>query len=345
MEKSLFFVGNYNLSTDSEGIYGVTLDEMTGELEIVSTCDECENPSYLAIRNHILCVANELGDTAYLTAYTIHSDGSMTLLDKIVVPGAGACYIALWKDGTHISGANYTTGNVFTCSLDSNGKFKQVMANYQNEGKGKDEIRQDAPHMHSITSDINGEYWLAADLGTDDIFYYKSNRDNGQFKLIEKLKIDAGEGPRHFVFDDTNTYGYLVTELASNIYVYKLQNDKLLLIQKCNASLKDGIEESNYASHITLSKNKKYVYVSNRGANTIDIFKIQSDGTLRPYTHVDSHGHYPRHFEVSPSGNYMIIAHQKSHEVVCCKVDDDGIVGEYVSKVSIPKAINICFVK
>lgn len=343
MNTSLFFVGNYNMSSDSKGIYSVILDEDTGKMKIVASNDACENPSYLAVRGKTLYVANEVEDAAYITAYRIQEDGNIEWFDRMDVPGAGMCYLALWKDGTYISGANYTTGNIFTCSLHTDGSFHTLTYSYQNEGNSKDTIRQESAHMHSIIPSVNSDYWLAADLGCDALFYYQADTNTGTFNLLQKLDMEPGEGPRHFVFNQEGTYGYLVSELRSNIYTFKIEDHKLMQVHMCPACLQET--EENYAAHITMSMDEKYIYVSNRGANTIDMFEILKTGELKPISSFPSHGQYPRHFEISPSNKYIVVAHQKSNEVVCCEYNEDGRIGSCVDKIKVPKAINICFMK
>lgn len=343
--KSLFFVGNYTAGTDSKGIYSVLLDEQTGALEIVSTCDACENPSYLAYHNNTLYVANELADKAYLTAYQVSSTGTLTCIDTITVPGAGACYLHMWPNGKYVSGADYSTGDIFTCSLKEDGTFLAVVDQHDSVGKSVDPVRQTGPHAHSITSSNDGLYWLRADLGTDVLTCYQADLETGKMEEIEEVQVVAGEGPRHCAYDQTGQYVYLVTELQSNIYVYERRDNKLSLRQVIPANLDTKNDVENYAAHIMVSKDNQKVYVSNRGADTIAVFKRLENGELSSISSHPSGGKYPRHFAFSPSGNYVVIAHQKSHEVVACRMLADDNVGEVVSRITIPKAINVCFAK
>ena len=74
---------------------------------------------------------------------------------------------------------------------------------------------------------------------------------------------------------------------------------------------------------ILLSPDGRYLYVGNRGKNSIGIFKVEENGLLKGIGQVSSHGLNPRGFQISPSGNWMIVANQDSDNLIVFSIDPD----------------------
>jgi len=66
----------------------------------------------------------------------------------------------------------------------------------------------------------------------------------------------------------------------------------------------------------------KFLYVSNRGHESIAIFSIDaSTGRLTPSGHAPVHGKQPRNFCIDPTGVYLIVANQQTENVVIFRID------------------------
>ena len=69
----------------------------------------------------------------------------------------------------------------------------------------------------------------------------------------------------------------------------------------------------------------KFVYVSNRGHNTIAVFKVGDDRKLTPAGHITGDIKTPRNFNISPDGKWMLIASQDGGKVGVYAIDEkDG---------------------
>jgi 6-phosphogluconolactonase len=66
----------------------------------------------------------------------------------------------------------------------------------------------------------------------------------------------------------------------------------------------------------------RYLYVSNRGHNSLALFAIDLDkGTLTPQGHFPSGGGSPRNFKIDPTGDWLISENQQSNLSVVQKID------------------------
>jgi 6-phosphogluconolactonase len=76
-----------------------------------------------------------------------------------------------------------------------------------------------------------------------------------------------------------------------------------------------------------LDPSGQFVYVSNRGHNSIAGFAIdRNTGRLSPLGYVSTGGRTPRHFTIDPSGKWLYAANQDSDTIV--QFDLDPRTGE-----------------
>ena len=66
----------------------------------------------------------------------------------------------------------------------------------------------------------------------------------------------------------------------------------------------------------------KFVYVSNRGHDTIAVFACDpTTGKLTPAGHASSGGKTPRNFRIDPTGQFLFAANQGTGNIVALKID------------------------
>ena len=89
-------------------------------------------------------------------------------------------------------------------------------------------------------------------------------------------------------------------------------------------TLPQGTESSPKFStaEVQVHPSGKFLYVSNRGHDTIATFTIDpATGKLTATGHVPSGGKTPRNFRIDPTGTWLLAAHQDSNNVVEFKID------------------------
>ena len=105
--------------------------------------------------------------------------------------------------------------------------------------------------------------------------------------------MPEGYGARHLIYSDDGKYVYCVNELVSSVSVFEYENGTLSYIETY-AALPD-YNEINTAAAIRI--HGKYLYISNRGANTITRFEI-SDDKLILLENTPCGGIGPRDFDI-----------------------------------------------
>ena len=90
---------------------------------------------------------------------------------------------------------------------------------------------------------------------------------------------------------------------------------------------------------IHLSKDKNYLYGSNRGHDSISKFLVNNDGQLSFDKHFSTLGQTPRNFAISDSGNYCLVANENTDDIYSFRIDDKGDLISTGDKISIPSPV------
>jgi len=244
--------------------------------------------------------------------------------------GEAPCHLALSPDGKWLALANYTDGTVDLYPLTQPGALGAVPWRAVHEGHGPNINRQERAHAHGVWFTQDSRRLLVCDLGIDSVLSYPIPPtfapDQGWLQGTKVLKTQPGDGPRHLVLNKPETYGYLVNELSSTVEVYSYQKETSTfgLVQRIS-SLPEGLEDlSNTAAEIALHPTEKFLYVSNRGQNTLACFPVDSTtGTLGAGARYSTQGKIPRHFFFDSTGRFLFVSNQGSDEVRSFLVDKE----------------------
>src|SRR5262249_2521752 len=78
----------------------------------------------------------------------------------------------------------------------------------------------------------------------------------------------------------------------------------------------------NSSAEIAIDASGKFLYASNRGHDSIAVFRIDgAKGTLIAIDIVSTQGRTPRNFAIDPSGSFLLAANQDSDNVVVFRVN------------------------
>lgn len=327
----VLFIGTYT-GKGSQGIYTLRLNPATGQLSAPTLAAQTDNPSFLAFHpsRPVLYAVNETAkfegaDGGGVTAFAVGAGGALTKVNSQSSKGGGPCYVTVDRTGTCVLVANYGTGSVAALPLEADGRLKPASSTIQHEGSGANPKRQKGPHAHSINLDASGRYAVAADLGIDKLLIYTFDGRAGTLAASDPPSIATapGAGPRHFAFHPNGKSAYLVNELNSTItaYAWDAAHGTLRELQT-QTTLPAGFTGESYPADVQVHPSGKFVYMSNRGHDSIAIFAVtEKDGTLAAAGHQSTGGQFPRHFGIDPTGAFLIAANQKTDSLVVFRID------------------------
>jgi 6-phosphogluconolactonase len=355
---TMVYIGTYAEAT-KESIFVLGLDVETGALTQVSGVKAGANPSYLTLdkKNRYLYAVNETEDyegkhNGAVSAFAVDQQtGGLTLLNQIASKGGAPCFITLDKTGKTLLVANYMGGNITAFQLQHNGQISQVADLVQFSGSGPNKERQEAPHAHYVAPDPENRFVLAVDLGTDRVMSYRLIEGAEKDVLLKNKPVvafitAAGAGPRHLTFHPGNTIAYLLNELNSTIDVLRYDADKGIFsgIQTI-ATLPSDFKENNQCAAIKVSADGRHLYASNRGHNSIVVYAVnERTGRLTLVEHINTGGDWPRDFSLDPTGKILLVANERSDNIVTFKRDTvSGKLTEtgHQAKVSKPVCVRV----
>ena len=137
------------------------------------------------------------------------------------------------------------------------------------------------------------------------------------------MTLPPGSGPRHFAFHPTGRFAYSANELGSTVttFWYDADNGTLSPVQTLS-TLPPSFKDTNTVSEVVVHPSGKYVYVANRGHDSIAIFTVDAaSGRLTAAGHESTEGKTPRNFNIDPTGTFLLAANQDSDSVVVFRLD------------------------
>ncbi|MCU0407958.1 MAG: lactonase family protein [Bacteroidales bacterium] len=324
-EKHRLFVGGFNKPGEN-GMSVYDFDKSSGKLTSLAQVDAGPAPSYFCysagkqlmyVINEVMEFKGEFGGG--LSTFRVDNTGTVfEKLNEMLIPYAGPCYISMSPDSGYVFIANYPNGSVAVVKLDDKGIPQSITDTIlYNPGE------PDRSHAHMIMNNPSGGRIYVSDLGLDRIMIYDFDELSGKLNLIEDgiEPLPAGFGPRHFVFNMEGTKLYVINELGSKVTVYDVNGEGQLRIIQTVPTTAPGYIENNYCADVHLSSDGRFLYGSNRGENTIVVFRVENDGTLELAGRTKCGGNWPRNFTLDPSGSFILVGNQKSDSISVFRID------------------------
>ncbi|GAA1603883.1 lactonase family protein [Actinoplanes couchii] len=320
------FVGCYTGDKGGEGD-GITLvrrDPDTGELTRLGLVARTPSPSFLAQHPTlpVLYAVNEL-DQGTVSAFSVAPDCSLVPLATFPTGGSDPCHLAVTADARHLVVANYASGSVSVHPLDAEGVPGERSDLLTLTGSGPDTERQAGPHAHQVVPDRNGPDVLISDLGSDRVWRSRLDPNSGRLGAPEvAVTAEPGTGPRHLLRSADGAL-LLVGELSGALSWYRPAGGPTL--EPHGGTATSTLPGPVYPSEITTGRDGRFVYVANRGPDTVSTFAWDGESATL-IAEVPTGGVWPRHMILL--GDHLYVTNQRSQNVTVFRIDPDtGIPG------------------
>ena len=334
-ENTRVYIGTYTWN-ESEGIYVYHLDTASGALTYESKATGLENPTFLAVEPHgrFLYAVSEIHEFegqpgGVVSAFGISSTtGELTFLNRQPSGGAEPCHLSVDATGKYVLVANYTGGSVAVFPIRENGELGAIRDLVHHEGSSVNQERQTSPHPHSVMIDPTNRYVFVPDLGIDKVMIYELDLVNGRLipNTQASVQVQAGAGPRHFDFHPNLRYAYLINELDCTLtaFAYEKSSGSLKEIQSIS-TLPDDFEGVSHCADVHVHRSGKFIYGSNRGHDSIAMFRIAEETGILTYLGCEStQGKTPRNFALDPTNNFLYAANHDSDNIVTFRIDEEN---------------------
>ena len=283
------------------GIYVFRMNPSDGGLTPLQV-EQIPNPSYLALDpslQHLYSV-NEMTDGG-VSAFSINqANGTLSFVNMQPTNGQDTTHLSVQPSGQYLFAASYTSGNFQVFRINSDGSIGDMTDNFQDvgNGTGPNPARQEAPHAHQILTDFDGNHVFGVDLGADKVNVWNLDPSTGVLNpnTVPYAAIASGSGPRHMAFHPDRQHAYVLSELVSAVTVFTYDPVRAAFIwQQTISALPPDFTGSNTAAEIRIHPSGRFLYTTNRGHNSVAIFKIEPDtGELEVIGWESTRGQWPR---------------------------------------------------
>ncbi len=284
----------------SQGIYHAIFDPATGKMTSPELAAAAENPSFLNIhpnQKFLYAVSKEGQKDGGVLSFAIdRASGKLTPLGKVAACGDGPCHLVVDRSGKCVLVASYGSGTVAAMPILPDGSLGDAAEIISH----RDGSKPGDPHAHSVHTDLANRFVVVPELGLDQLRFYDLNADQAKLTKHDPpfLQLKEKSGPRHFAFHPNGkfAYGNMETTSMATAFAYDPEKQTLTEIDSLS-TLPSDFKENNSTAEIQIHPSGKFLYVSNRGHNSIAIFGIDpSTGKLTALGHQSTLGKTPAQF-------------------------------------------------
>ncbi|MDF7669389.1 lactonase family protein [Lactobacillus sp. ESL0703] len=336
-------IGGYTKNT-ATGIYELPLEitDSTAKIGQAKEIIKVGGPTYFVQDHDLIFTINNAGDKGGISAYKL-INGAYQETDSYLTAGSSPAYIGINKEQKLLYTANYHTAQLAVFSYTADGKLTLLdSVTHTADTLGPQPEQVDGPHPHFFDETPNGNL-VSCDLGNDRVDFYSFN--DQKLAHLASYQNEPGFGSRHIVFSPDGKYFYVAGELSSKVNVVKFDEDNWTFENIATYStIPEDYTEHNGAAAIRMSSDGKYLYVSNRGHNSITVFGIKPDHTLQLTQRVSTFGEFPRDFNWDENEQYMVVANQNTDNATLYTRDaENGCLTPVQKDIAVPEGTCVLF--
>lgn len=297
-----------------------------GSWSLVQTLETLPNPQFIAFDLQKKFLYSVHGDGTEVSSYAIdRASGRISFLNKQPTGGNNSTHLTVDPTNRYLVIGNGIGVAAFAINPDGSlAPYSDMVPAGGDVGPHRNQIGP-GPHPHFVGFDPSGRFLLAPDRGTDRTLIYRLDSSSG--KLVPHdpafARSRPGAGPRHLAFHPARPWAYVCDELDSTVtaYAWDAARGDLKPFQVIT-TLPEDFVGGNSTAEIQFAPSGNYVYVSNRGHNSIVIFRVdQASGRLSPVGWEPTRGRTPRFFTLDPTGRLLYAANLDSDSITAFAVD------------------------
>ncbi len=207
---------------------------------------------------------------------------------------------------------------------------------------------QASPHAHIVVVDPSGKYLVVCEKAAERIYVF---RIGSKLEIASIYQCPAGTGPRHCAFDKNTGRMFMTCEFSSELWSFDFDasTGALRFVDK-QSTISSGFKRRNEPATLQIHPNGRFVYMNNRGEDTIVWFSISPDGHLKKAGSVsvskcEDPAGATRCMTLSPSGAFLLVPDRPADVIRSYAVDaKDGSL-KVLTEVPIQNPVFIQFVE
>jgi 6-phosphogluconolactonase len=301
---------------DEDKIASFTMDAETGQLTPQVDVPVTGGPSVLALSpdRHVLYVGHRTVP-AISSFRTDPSTGGLTLQGTVALTHAPT-FLAPDRTGRYLLSAYYQGGYAAVHPLAADGAMGAPACDTLATAMGAHAIQTDpsnqfafVPHIARFNDNVLEP--LRESTGPNAIWQLRFDAQTGRLSPNTPLQVVPATrlGPRHYCFHPTLPVVYFSDEQGCSVTAYRLDAATgTLTASQTLTTLPEGFTARNTCSQIHLTASGQFLYVGNRGHNSLAGFAVDATtGQLTALGHVATEA-VPSAFGLDPAGHFVFAA-------------------------------------
>jgi 6-phosphogluconolactonase len=223
------------------------------------------------------------------------------------------------EDGRWVNSFVYDDSTVVQYPLNADGSIGEATDVDRLGGHGKDPNSspqggghaQASPHAHIVVVDPSGKFLVVCEKAGERIYVYRLGGD--KLVLASIYQCPLGTGPRHAAFDKNTGRMFMTCEFSSELWSFDFDTESGVLKFIDKQSTLSGFTGRNECATLQIFPNGKFVYMNNRGEDTVVWFSISPEGKLKKCGKVEvskcpsDPANATRCMTLSPDGAFLMV--------------------------------------
>jgi 6-phosphogluconolactonase len=320
----------YVCAQDEDKIAIFAIDGETGRLEPRIEVSVSGGPSVLAISpNRQVLYVGQRGVPA-ISSYRIDQRSGGLTLQRTVSSSHAPTFLAPDRTGRYLLSAYYQGGFAAVHRLGEDGAVGAEPVTRLDTATGAHAIGTDrsnrfafVPHIARLNDNVLEP--PRDNPGPNMILQFRFDAETGQLRPNSPFRVELTErlGPRHYCFHPSLDLVYFSNEQGCGVTGYRLDPSAgtLTAIQTIS-SLPDGYSARNTCSQIHLIPSGRFLYVANRGHNSIAGFAVDpANGRLSALGQAATEA-VPSAFGLDPAGHFLFAAGSTTGRLASYRIND-----------------------
>jgi 6-phosphogluconolactonase len=311
-----------------------------GKLSEPQLAAETPNPSWLTVhpnRRYLYAVNERLEAggkvlPGEVTGFSIdYKTGRLSSINRVPSRGGQPCHICIDRSGRMAIVANWETGSTAAFPIGRHGELGVSSAFSQDEGTRAGTSAPGAPqiHCHSVVVTPDNRFLLTTDTGLNKVYVYRLDPSKASFTPHDPpfLGLQKPTNPRHLALHPNGKWAYVSNEISpGGCTMLRFDSARGTLEEgPVAASVPAGFQGRVSPAECVVHPSGRFVYESNRGHNSIAIFRVDAgDGTLTLIDAFLPGGETPRSFAIDPTGTFLIAMMQRSGTIIPLRIDPES---------------------
>ena len=239
-------------------------------------------------------------------------------------------------DGKWVNKFVYDDSNAAQYPLNEDGSIGEACDVFTFTGHGMDPNgspqggghSQASPHAHIVVVDPSGKFLIVCEKASEKVYVFRLGGD--KLVLASIFQAPLRTGPRHCAFDKAG-HMFMTSEFSSEIWAFNFDSENgILSFADKQSTVAEGFSGRNELATVQVTPDGKYVYVNNRGEDTIVGYSIAADGKLTKILSMGV-GKTPadpkdgvRDMKMAPDGSFLLVPVRPDNVVRSYAIGADG---------------------